>query len=333
MSQPILIIAENKGAALRRVTLEAISAASQLLEHQADRIHCFLTGTYSQEELQQISTQLGSYNVGKLFVVPDSEQNNFGAVQLLPFLQKLVEQLQPSYVIAGHTALGRELAPRLAAGSNGGYIADITKIVGPTLEDNNVTFIRPIYAGKAFESRQFTGNASRIITIRPNNHPIMEATSERNADIIVLPSPPSSLRAIIKDTITRIQSSVDLTEANVIVAGGRGVRGSEGFQLLQELAHQLNGAVGASRAACDAGYCDYSLQIGQTGKVVTPELYIACGISGAIQHLAGMNQSRTIIAINKDAEAPIFSIADYGIVGDLFDIVPLLIHELNVLKK
>ncbi|KHF35478.1 Electron transfer flavoprotein subunit alpha [Paenibacillus sp. P1XP2] len=191
---------------------------------------------------------------------------------------------------------------------------------------DDVLFTRPIYAGKAFEQRQFTGGP-QVVTIRPNNFsPAAPASSP--AEIVELDYAPSgSLRSIVKDIVRKTSGKVDLTEAKIVVSGGRGVKSAEGFKPLEELAEVLHGAVGASRAACDAGYCDYSMQIGQTGKVVTPEIYIACGISGAIQHLAGMSQSRIIIAINKDPEAPIFKIADYGIVGDLFEVVPLLTQE------
>lgn len=170
-------------------------------------------------------------------------------------------------------------------------------------------------------------------TIRPNNIAPLDRDDTRSGEVAVKDVEIKDLRTVIKDIIRKTTEGVDLSEAKVIVAGGRGVKSADGFKPLEELAEVLGGAVGASRGACDAGYCDYSLQIGQTGKVVTPDLYIACGISGAIQHLAGMSNSKVIVAINKDPEANIFNVADYGIVGDLFEVVPKLTEEIKKLKE
>ncbi|MBD2872884.1 electron transfer flavoprotein subunit alpha/FixB family protein, partial [Paenibacillus arenilitoris] len=230
----------------------------------------------------------------------------------------------------GHTAIGRELAPRVAAAHGAGHIADVTAIE-VSGDGGDVGFVRPLYAGKAFERRSFAPGARWVVSVRPNNLPAAEPVdaAERKGTVQALPFTVPPLYTAVRSLVRRTGGKLDLAEADVVVSGGRGVRGAAGFEPLQALADALGGAVGASRGACDAGYCDYALQIGQTGKVVTPQLYIACGISGAIQHLAGMSQSRVIVAINKDPDAPIFGVADYGIVGDLFEVVPLLTAEVR----
>ena len=238
------------------------------------------------------------------------------------------EDESPDGVVFGHTAMGKDLSPKIASKLGTGLISDVTKIEG---EGDDAEFIRPIYSGKAFEKVEIK-EGLQFITIRPNNIEPLAHDASRSGDVTAKTVDITNLRSIIKDVVRKSTEGVDLSEAKVIVAGGRGVKGPEGFEPLKELANLLGGAVGASRGACDADYCDYSLQIGQTGKVVTPDLYIAAGISGAIQHVAGMSNSKVIVAINKDPEANIFKIADYGIVGDIFEIIPIMIEEIKKIK-
>jgi electron transfer flavoprotein alpha subunit len=215
------------------------------------------------------------------------------------------------------------MAPRAAARLGAGLVTDC---IGVEIDGDEPAFIRPIYAGKAFQKKKFR-EGPVFATIRPNNIACDPPDPKRKARVVNVDVEIKDVRTVIKNVVRRAAEGVDLSEAKIIVSGGRGVKSAEGFKPLYELAAVLGGAVGASRGACDAGYCDYAMQIGQTGKVVTPDLYIACGISGAIQHVAGMSNSKVIVAINKDPEAPIFRIADYGIVGDLFEVVPMLTEE------
>jgi electron transfer flavoprotein alpha subunit len=235
----------------------------------------------------------------------------------------VLSEEQAEGLVLGHTALGKDLAPKIAAKRSIGCVSDVV-----SLEEagGNVIFTRPIYSGKAFEKVIIT-EPFVFFTIRPNNIAVLEKVDGRTVPVASYDVDIKNLRTIVKEVVRKSTGGVDLSEAKVIVAGGRGVKSKEGFKPLEELASVLGAAVGASRGACDADYCDYALQIGQTGKVVTPDLYIACGISGAIQHLAGMSNSKIIVAINKDPEASIFKVADYGIVGDLFEVVPLLTEE------
>jgi electron transfer flavoprotein alpha subunit len=225
----------------------------------------------------------------------------------------VIKDESPDGIIMGHTSIGKDLTPKIASKLDTGLISDATAI---DVTDDQVEFTRPIYSGKAFEKKVITDGII-FATIRPNNIPALDKDASRSGEIATKNVDIKDLHTVIKDVIKKSSDGVDLSEASVVVAGGRGVKSAEGFKPLYELAEVLGAAVGASRGACDAEYCDYSLQIGQTGKVVTPDLYIAVGISGAIQHLAGN----------------IFNVADYGIVGDLFEVIPKLTEELKKVKQ
>ncbi|TVY11991.1 electron transfer flavoprotein subunit alpha/FixB family protein [Paenibacillus cremeus] len=332
MSKAILVIAEQRGGALRQVTLEALHAA-QRIKNEGDAVCVAALG----QHIGWLGEALAPYGCQSIQLVDHAELEHYNPEAYFTALKPLLQELQPRAVLLGHTAIGRDLAPMLAAHLNAGQISDIIAIEHSDNGGGDIRFTRPIYAGKAFETLHFTAGTAAaepvVVTIRPNNLPPAEPVEPQQPDaptpsvVSIDFTPAPSLRTVVKDVVRKTSGKVDLTEAKIIVSGGRGVKSAEGFQPLEQLAEVLGAAIGASRGACDAGYCDYALQIGQTGKVVTPELYIACGISGAIQHLAGMSQSRVIVAINKDPDAPIFQVADYGIVGDLFEVVPLLTEE------
>lgn len=279
-------------------------------------------------DLESLGQELIQYGADRAVVVQHENLKNYTSDGYVQAAMAVIEQEDPDGIVMGHTSEGKDLSPRIASKLDSGLISDVTQIEG---SGDDVKFIRPIYSGKAFEKKVIT-NGKTFITIRPNNIAPPEKDESRSGDVQKVEVDVQNLRTVIQEVIRKASEGVDLSEANIIVAGGRGVKSAEGFDPLYELADALGGAVGASRGAADAGYCDYSLQIGQTGKVVTPDLYIAVGISGAIQHLAGMSNSKVIVAINKDPEANIFNVADYGIVGDLFEVVPALTEEIKALK-
>ncbi|AHD05362.1 electron transfer flavoprotein subunit alpha/FixB family protein [Paenibacillus larvae] len=317
MAKTFLVIAEAKDGKLRQVSLETIKAAKESAV-EGDTVTAALLGN----GITSLADELSRYGANKVYALDDASLEHYNPEAYLTAIQTVLDQVQPDAIYTGHTAIGKDLAPMIAALLDAGQLSDVTSI---RWEGDQVFYTRPIYAGKAFETKVFQ-NGPYVVTVRPNNIPAAEPADAKGELVETSYSAPS-LKTVIQDVIKKTSGKIDLSEAKVVVSGGRGVKSADGFKPLEELADILGGAVGASRGACDAGYCDYSLQIGQTGKVVTPELYIACGISGAIQHLAGMSQSKVIIAINKDPEAPIFKVADYGIVGDLFEVVPLLIEE------
>lgn len=325
MAKQFLVVAEARSGKLRQVSFEALRSA-QLSAADGDTLAAVMFGGAGTKAL---AGELAAYGADTVYVVEDPQLESYSSDAYLSALLSVTAVAGPNAIYFGHTAMGRDLAPLAAASLAAGQISDVTAI---ERSGDNVLFTRPLYAGKAVEKKAFTDPAAPwVVTVRPNNIAASEPDASRQAAIIDVAYPAPSLRSIVREVVRKTSGAIDLAEAKIVVSGGRGVRSADGFQPLEELAAVLGGAVGASRGACDAGYCEYAMQIGQTGKVVTPEIYIACGISGAIQHLAGMSSSRVIIAINKDAEAPIFKVADYGIVGDLFEVVPLLTEEFKKL--
>ncbi|BCJ86766.1 electron transfer flavoprotein subunit alpha/FixB family protein [Effusibacillus dendaii] len=324
MGKNVLVFAEVREGQVRNVSLESLAAAARIADGGEIGAVLFGTGIAAHAD------QLARYGAQKVYLV-EEEQFNFYLNETYTYaFEQVIKQVRPDAILLGHTATGRDLAARIAGRLNLGLVSDCTDVA---LTDEDVIFTRPIYAGKAFARKKIT-DGTIFATIRPNNIPLPEPDMSRQAETVHLKVESKNLQTVVKEIVKNTAGTVDLTEAKIIVSGGRGVKSAEGFKPLRELAAVLGAAVGASRGACDQQYCDYSMQVGQTGKVVTPDLYIACGISGAIQHLAGMSNSKIIVAINTDPEAPIFKVADYGIVGDLFEVVPLLTEEFrNILGK
>ncbi|GAA0601209.1 electron transfer flavoprotein subunit alpha [Virgibacillus siamensis] len=323
MSDKILVVGELRENTLRNVTFEAIAAAKSI---SADgEIVGVICGA---GDLNEQAQEMIYYGADRVVTVAHDMLETYTPDGFSQAVMAVINDESPDGIVMGHTSIGKDLTPKLASKLETGLVSDATEV---TNDGGKAVFTRPIYSGKAFEKKTITSGLT-FVTIRPNNIAAPEKDESRSGDISPKDVDIADIRSVIKDVIKKASDGVDLSEANVIVAGGRGVKSEEGFKPLQELADVLGGAVGASRGACDAEYCDYSLQIGQTGKVVTPDLYIACGISGAIQHLAGMSNSKVIVAINKDPEANIFNVADYGIVGDIFDVVPMLTEEIKKLK-
>ncbi|MFA1641601.1 electron transfer flavoprotein subunit alpha/FixB family protein [Chryseomicrobium imtechense] len=324
MSTKVLVLAESREGSLRNVSFEAIAAGKKI--SGGGEVVSVLLG----DSVGDLAAELGAYGADRVITVEHSHLKQYTSDGYGQALMAVFEQEKPDAIVFGHTALGKDLSPKVAAKLQVGLVSDVTDIEG---EGDDAVFVRPIYSGKAFEKVKLKDEL-KFITIRPNNIAPLAKEEGKTAEVGSVSVDITNLRTIIKEVVRKSTDGVDLSEAKVVVAGGRGVKSAEGFAPLKELADLLGGAVGASRGACDADYVDYSLQIGQTGKVVTPDLYIAAGISGAIQHLAGMSNSKVIVAINKDPEASIFKVADYGIVGDLFEVIPLLTEEFRaVLSK
>ena len=311
----VLLIAEHNNKELRPFTLNAVTAAAQIDQD----VHALIIG-YNSEEAQKALAALPL--VKKVISVEAAHYENFTAENFAPVVIKLSENY--SHIVSSANTFGKNLMPRIAAILDTSQISDITKVI------SSDTFVRPIYAGNAFATVK-SNDSKKCITIRPTSFEACESSGgsapiEKAEGVEEFAQTKFIKREEVKS------DRPELGTARIVVSGGRGMQSGENFKLITDVADKLGAAIGASRAAVDAGYITNDHQVGQTGKVVVPDLYIAVGISGAIQHLAGMKESKVIVAINKDGEAPIFSVADYGLEADLFEALPQFLEELNKLN-
>ena len=311
----VLLIAEHNNKELRPFTLNAATAASQI----DTEVHAVIIGQNSENAAKKLS-ELPV--VKKVISIEAPHYENFTAENFAPAIVKLAENY--SHIVCSANTFGKNLMPRIAAHLDTSQVSDIIKVISPD------TFLRPIYAGNAFATVK-TNDTKKCVTIRPTSFEPCEssggtATIEKGEASEEF----SNTKFIKREEIK--SDRPELGTARIVVSGGRGMQSGDNFKLITEVADKLGAAIGASRAAVDAGYISNDHQVGQTGKVVVPDLYIAIGISGAIQHLAGMKESKVIVAINKDGEAPIFSVADYGLEADLFEALPQFLEELNKLN-
>ncbi len=312
----VLVIAEQVDGVFRKVTFEALNAARQLGGE--------VTAAVFGSGIEGAAAELGKYGAAKILVADDAALAEYTADAYTNMAAEVIGQVNPKVVIVGATTQGKELSARLSARLDAALASDC---VAMKLEGDQVVATRPMYGGKILADVALSGTPA-IVALRPNIVSVEEAPSDGAIETVT--ANVGDVRAQVKSKQLET-GKIDLTEAEIVVSGGRGM-GSDDYSAIEALADTLGAAVGASRSAVDEGWRSASDQVGQTGKTVSPNLYIACGISGAIQHLAGMSSSKVIVAINKDPEAPIFSKADYGIVGDLFEVVPALTEEIKKIK-
>jgi electron transfer flavoprotein alpha subunit len=320
MSQGILVIAEQVEGQFRKVTYEALSAAQGIAGQAGGEISAVVLGS----GVAGLAPKLADYGAAKILVADDAALSEYTTDAYTNVLAEVITQRSPAVVLLGATTQGKDLAARLAARLN---MALATDCVALTMDNQQLVATRPMYGGKILAEVALSG-ATVVAALRPNTVTVTQASAPGSIESLSVDV------GTVKTQVTGKQmetGKIDLTEANIVVSGGRGMGGSD-YAILEELAALLGAAVGASRSAVDEGWRPASDQVGQTGKTVSPNLYIAAGISGAIQHLAGMSSSKIIVAINKDPDAPIFAKADYGVVGDLFEVVPALTAEIKKLK-
>lgn len=323
----IWVYAETSEDKLRNVGLELLNKGRELADKLGEKLIAILIG----DNIDKLAEELIAYGADEVIIVEGEEYKHYNTDGYTNVFEKLVNKFKPSALLIGATNNGRDLGPRLACRLKTGLTADCT---GISIDDesSSIAWTRPAFGGNLMATILCTETRPQIGTVRPSVFKKAAPDYVRKGTIHVeeIKTPLDEIKTKFVEFIkAEGKGKVNLEEAEIIVSGGRGLGKPENFKMIRELAQALGGAVGSSRAAVDAGWIDHVHQVGQTGKTVGPKIYIACGISGAIQHVAGMSSSEIIIAINKDPDAPIFNIADFGIVGDIFEILPMLINELK----
>jgi electron transfer flavoprotein alpha subunit len=314
----ILVFAEQRDGEVKKSTLETITLAQNLATSAGVEFVSVLIGS----NLNALENELAKYGAIDIYKYNDEKFANYNSEGYAKVLDEAVKESGADLVLMAATAMGKDIAPRLGARLNAAVATDCTSV---TWDDGDLRIHRPMYAGKVRTTIKLHSEI-KIITIRPNA--VIAEEKPTTANVSEKSSGAADFKAIVQEIIKGAADKLDVTESDIVISGGRGLKGPENFHLIEDLAKKLGAAQGASRAVVDAGWRPYEEQVGQTGKTVSPSLYIAVAISGAIQHLAGMSSSKYIVAINKDPEAPIFKVADYGIVGDAFEVVPKMIEAL-----
>ncbi len=320
----ILVFAEQRDNCYKKTAFEVSQAASKIAAKLNSEVIALTIG----ENISSIAPQLGNYGIKKVIVVNEPRLKNYSTSAFTSIVNQIVEKENVSVIFLPASSMGKDLAPCLSAKLNAGVASDCTQL---KVEDGKIIATRPVFSGKGFLDLEITSE-KKIFTLRPNVFTISQTTTELATVEEFKPQLEEKNFSTIVTEVKQSSSKKDVTEADIIVTGGRGLKSPENFAMIEKLADTLGAAVGASRAVVDAGWRPHDEQVGQTGKTVSPSLYIAVAVSGAVQHMAGMSTSKYIVAINKDKDAPIFSIADYGIIGDAFEIVPAMIEEINKLK-
>jgi electron transfer flavoprotein alpha subunit len=321
-TKDIWVIIEHSGETVKPVSFEAVQAARQLSAKSGGQVKAVYLASQGGDGVKATACS----GVDQVLLITDPEVETYTSSRYLSAILGCMGDSPPSAILLPATNHGKELAPALATSLGSGLATDCIGL--DYSESSGIKVQRPVYAGKASSALEFSGPSPVVITLRPNSFRSDSTTDSKEAPIIEHSSQFTELSRLLRlKDIIKGGGALDITEARIVVSGGMGMQGPENFHLLEELADVLGAAVGASRPVVDNGWRDYSSQVGQTGRTVGPDLYIACGISGAVQHLAGMSSSKYIVAINKDPNAAIFDVADYGIVGDVLEILPILTQE------